>query len=420
MEDLITTQWGERTRPFRSYPADELNTLLGKVSVLLEEILVETGISVFLSYGCLLGAIRTGKVIPHDFDIDVGFVIPNGTYENILNCAERLTEFLIEKGFIISAQSNGHFKAARYIHQFSIDVEFFAAWNEGLNFYHYFGVRGDCISDSILPLGKVSLNGFEFPAPNDPRVLLSAIYGEKWISPDPSFRYNLTARDWESFNFLFTDKNKSFWDDYYSNRIINKVWLESPSQFAAFIGCNFPQGTRLLDIGCGNGRDSIFFATLGFDVTSIDYSQNAIEVCSTTADHLGLKIATEVLSISSFSQIIKFSDENLENFDVVYARFFLHAIDENSERNLLRLAYKILRPEGKFVLEYRCLSYDEIDLSESAYENGQHYRRLIRQPEFENSACDMGFKIEYSVQGYGHAKFRSEDPLIGRTILKKQ
>lgn len=40
---------------------------------------------------------------------------------------------------------------------------------------------------------------------------------------------------------------------------------------------NLPTGKQIiLDIGCGSGRDSVFFARQGFEVTAIDGSQNMI------------------------------------------------------------------------------------------------------------------------------------------------
>lgn len=35
---------------------------------------------------------------------------------------------------------------------------------------------------------------------------------------------------------------------------------------------------KILDVGCGSGRDSVFFASQGFDVTAIDGSQNLIDL----------------------------------------------------------------------------------------------------------------------------------------------
>lgn len=52
--------------------------------------------------------------------------------------------------------------------------------------------------------------------------------------------------------------------------------------FVAFLeerGCT-PELTRILDIGCGKGRNSIWLASKGFDVVGVDFTSEAIEEAS--------------------------------------------------------------------------------------------------------------------------------------------
>ena len=44
-----------------------------------------------------------------------------------------------------------------------------------------------------------------------------------------------------------------------------------PSQFAIFTHCNIlNQYENILELGCGNGRDSLFFQSVGYNVLGID------------------------------------------------------------------------------------------------------------------------------------------------------
>lgn len=46
---------------------------------------------------------------------------------------------------------------------------------------------------------------------------------------------------------------------------------------------NLPKGKQaILDVGCGSGRDSVFFANQGFEVVAIDGSQNVIGLAKQT------------------------------------------------------------------------------------------------------------------------------------------
>ena len=75
---------------------------------------------------------------------------------------------------------------------------------------------------------------------------------------------------------VYYEKKKiiSYWNSYYNKKIKFKE-----SSFARFV-FKFISGSKkkkLIDIGCGNGRDSIFFSKKGYTVTGIDISKTAIK-----------------------------------------------------------------------------------------------------------------------------------------------
>ena len=56
---------------------------------------------------------------------------------------------------------------------------------------------------------------------------------------------------------------------------------------------NLPKGKQaILDVGCGSGRDSVFFANQGFDVTDIDGSQNLIDLAKETDNRVNWQCMT--------------------------------------------------------------------------------------------------------------------------------
>jgi len=64
-----------------------------------------------------------------------------------------------------------------------------------------------------------------------------------------------------------------YWNKFYDKKIINKE-----STFAKFTYKKIKkQKGKILDIGCGNGRDSFFFNQKGYNVTGIDISKKAIQ-----------------------------------------------------------------------------------------------------------------------------------------------
>ena len=79
---------------------------------------------------------------------------------------------------------------------------------------------------------------------------------------------------------------------------------------------------KILDVGCGSGRDSVFFANQGFEVVAIDGSQNVIDLAKQTdtridwqclrfheiAKQTGLE---KLLCIQHFSSVIGEREPNL-------------------------------------------------------------------------------------------------------------
>lgn len=67
----------------------------------------------------------------------------------------------------------------------------------------------------------------------------------------------------------------------------------------------YPKNGKVLDLGCGQGRDSIPLARLGFDVTGVDNSKVGIEQMNQIAKTENLKlngIITDIFEINNFAE----------------------------------------------------------------------------------------------------------------------
>lgn len=81
-----------------------------------------------------------------------------------------------------------------------------------------------------------------------------------------------------------------YYDDRYGSEEF--YWGKQPSSMARIFFQKYPpqDGQKLLDIGCGEGRDSIFFAQNGYQVTGFDSSAEGITKSMARADELNLSI----------------------------------------------------------------------------------------------------------------------------------
>ena len=74
-----------------------------------------------------------------------------------------------------------------------------------------------------------------------------------------------------------SDQREAYWNQYYFAPRDFKI--QAPSQFAAFVASEYTSHRLMVDVGCGNGRDTLFFAQLGYETLGIDGSSTAIDHC---------------------------------------------------------------------------------------------------------------------------------------------
>ena len=67
---------------------------------------------------------------------------------------------------------------------------------------------------------------------------------------------------------------KPFWEETYGNKNM-KTFGESSSEIIELAEM-IPEGSLVLDMGCGDGRNSVFLAEKGFIVEAFDISETGI------------------------------------------------------------------------------------------------------------------------------------------------
>src|SRR5260370_25874066 len=85
--------------------------------------------------------------------------------------------------------------------------------------------------------------------------------------------------------------------EYASIKAIPSSTREQPAKalvlFADLLG--FSNGARVLDAGCGNGRNSVFLAQRGCRVTAVDFSEEAVNETKRTPRLAGQERKIDVL-----------------------------------------------------------------------------------------------------------------------------
>ncbi len=209
--------------------------------------------------------------------------------------------------------------------------------------------------------------------------------------------------------------NIHHWDAFYASNL--PLELLEPSPFAKLVVARIPLNTHIIDVGCGNGRDSIFFKNNGYAVIALDGSSSAIQTLCQNDSRFTNNQNAFILNFedvqenkeSTHSLLLKLSTGN----SAIYARFFLHAISEVAQKSFFDWVAKILRP-GEFIfLEYRSPHANDY------YSMGSHFRRPIEARTVSDSLTALGFEILESDSSKTFAPFRSDNTMISRTIARK-
>ena len=84
-----------------------------------------------------------------------------------------------------------------------------------------------------------------------------------------------------------SDDRRAYWNERYAAQ--GDVFGATPNEFVEAELASAPLG-RALDLGCGQGRNAVWLASLGHDVTGVDQSDVAIEHAHAAAAQAGVDI----------------------------------------------------------------------------------------------------------------------------------
>ena len=128
------------------------------------------------------------------------------------------------------------------------------------------------------------------------------------------------------------------WAREYARDPERYVFGTAPSDWAREIARLVRPGDAVLDLGCGEGRDSVFFAELGASVTGVDLSRDGLRKARRLARQRGVTVRwiegpmTEVLPA--------------RRFDLIFSCGTIHYVPRADRRRLFRRLAAMTRPGG--------------------------------------------------------------------------
>lgn len=201
-----------------------------------------------------------------------------------------------------------------------------------------------------------------------------------------------------------------YWNKFYKKKSITKESTFAKFTYKRIIN----KKAKILDIGCGNGRDSYFFNKKGFEVTGIDISQKVIE-----------KNSKNKIKNLLFKKFDIGKDKINDKFDIIYCRFFVHTVDELLENKLIKLIKDSKNKKTIVFFEFRNFK-DKIFGTFKAKDHNKviefekgHFRRIINPKIFkEKFLSKTKSKLIYQKNGINLSIVKKDNPNLSRMIFK--
>lgn len=161
--------------------AAQVGELIGKIN--------SWGYQCFINSGTLLGAVRDGRFIGHDDDVDLAVVLPgHETRDVALRWIELVERFRHEGMLDLASHGKSGLPIAKISIASGVGLDIFPAWIDSQDrFFLWPHTFGDIAAEQVFPLGSVNLHGRPLPAPAQPEAMLVLNYGPNWQTPDPTF-----------------------------------------------------------------------------------------------------------------------------------------------------------------------------------------------------------------------------------------
>jgi SAM-dependent methyltransferase len=115
------------------------------------------------------------------------------------------------------------------------------------------------------------------------------------------------------------------------------------------------EGKTVLDLGCGTGRNSYYFAELGANVTGIEISKTAVDIANSNIVKDGKQIYAIAYIKKSIGEKFDFADES---FDILLDVTSSNSLSEKEREIYLNETNRVLKKGGVFFTKALCKDGD--------------------------------------------------------------
>lgn len=191
----------------------------------------------------------------------------------------------------------------------------------------------------------------------------------------------------------YYENNAHIYKDFWVNEFSKNYDFNIPDIFLSYLN----NKSKILDLGCGVGRDSKYFIEKGYNVISIDGSK---KMCEIAHQLTGLNV-----------EQVNFLNINYENeFDGVFAcASLLHLTNDDLLLVLNKIA-KALKDKGVIYASFKLGNKERFD-------NGKFYNDMTEEKFLNLCNCIKELKI---IKTWLTSQYKSEAKFINYIIQKNK
>ena len=190
--------------------------------------------------------------------------------------------------------------------------------------------------------------------PRNAHQMAELLYGSGWRSPQPGFDWTRerTKRDWRGV-LSVVDVQEVYWANFYAHHEI-----EGGSSFFLTVNARTDLPATVIDLGCGDGRDSIAFGAAGRTVVGLDLSKMGLGNARRRITELGLHDRVNFVTCDfgysdRLAAKLRTVVDSADGTVLFYLRFVLQAIATDVQELLLGVVADVARPGDLLAAEFR-------------------------------------------------------------------
>jgi 2-polyprenyl-3-methyl-5-hydroxy-6-metoxy-1,4-benzoquinol methylase len=220
------------------------------------------------------------------------------------------------------------------------------------------------------------------------------------LGPEPELPANPTPAQRAEFQRQMADRTRQRWNYLLTDSVARSRMLnEKPNTLLVETVQGRKPGTAL-DADMGEGRNAIYLAQQGWQVTGVDIAEKALAYAQARAKEKGVKLTTEVADMAKY-------DWGTNKWDLIVLSYA-------GGREYADRVMRALKPGGMVVLEAF-----HMDATNRLQVVGGDYRVFFNTDELPKLYTSAGLKILRYEEPVGTADFTKEQLRLVKMVAQK-